>query len=162
MLSFNDMPAHSRVWIYQWDRELTDAEIGEIKQRAAMFLIDWTSHGNLMRASIDVLYHRFILVLADEAAAAASGCGVDKSVRFVQQLEQDYKVSLFDRMLTAYRDADGKIQTLKLHYFEQLVQDGKLNGQTVVFNNLVSTKAELEKNWEVPMHKSWHARMIPA
>lgn len=160
MISFSQMPDHARVWIYQSDRDLKDQEIDEIRRKAAMFLMDWSSHGNLMLATIDVLHNRFIVVTADEEEARASGCGIDKSVRFMQQIEKDYGLNLFDRLLVAYRGSDSRVQTVKLQVFEQLVEKGELNGDTIVFNNLVSTKAEMLAKWEVPMKKSWHARML--
>lgn len=154
------MPAHARVWIYQSDRDLKDIEIDEMRRKSAMFLMEWSSHGNLMLATVEFLYNRFIVVAADEDAARASGCGIDKSVRFIQQLEKDYGLNLFDRMLVAYRDADTRIQTVKLHVFEQMMEKGELNGETIVFNNLVGTKEEMQAKWEVPVKKSWHARML--
>jgi len=160
MLSFSEMPNHSKAWIYQSDRNLTDIEIAEIKKKSAMFLLDWSSHGNQMMATIDVLYNRFIVVLVDEEAASASGCGIDKSVRFVQQLEKDYLLNLFDRLLVTFRDENNIIRGTKLQEFEQLVEKGAFNGETIVFNNLVATKEEMLSKWEVPMKKSWHARML--
>lgn len=156
------MPLHSRVWIYQSDREIKDLEVNEIRRKAAMFLMEWTSHGNVMKATIDVIYNRFLVVAVDESAASASGCGIDKSVKFMQQLEQDYAVNLFDRMLVLYRDADSRIVQTKLYTFEQMMEKGELNGDTVVFNNLISTKEDMLSKWEVPVKKSWHSRMIPA
>ena len=160
MVTFAQMPAHSRVWIYQSDREIKDIEIDEIRRKAAMFLMEWSSHGNLMLATIDVVHNRFIVVCADEEEARASGCGIDKSVRFLQQLEKDYVLNLFDRMLVAYRDTDSRIKTVKLQVFEQLMENGELNGETIVFNNLVGTKEEMLAKWEVPVKQSWHARML--
>ncbi|HTF06394.1 MAG TPA: ABC transporter ATPase [Bacteroidia bacterium] len=162
MLTFNDMPLHSRAWVYQSDRVITDLEVNEIRRKAAMFLMEWTSHGNVMRATIDVLYNRFLVVLVDEKEASASGCGIDKSVKFMQQLESDYSLNLFDRMLVLYRNPDSVIQTTKLYTFEQMMEKGELTADTIVFNNLISTKADMQTMWEVPVKKSWHARMIPA
>lgn len=162
MLTYNDMPLHSRVWIYQSNREIKDLEVNEIRRKAAMFLMEWTSHGNVMKATIDVLYNRFLVVAVDETAASASGCGIDKSVKFMQQLEQDYGLNLFDRMLVSYRGNDSIIQTTKLYTFEQMMEKGELNADTIVFNNLIATKEDMQTKWEVPVKKSWHARMIPA
>ncbi|GAB4136979.1 MAG: hypothetical protein Fur0041_11600 [Bacteroidia bacterium] len=161
ILRFNDMPDHSRVWIYQSDKDITDLQAEEIRRKAAMFLLDWTSHGNVMKASIDVLYNRFIVVAVDESHASASGCGIDKSVRFMQQIEQDYGLNLFDRLLVAYRDAEHKIKTVKLQEFEQMMEHGSINAQTIVFNNMQSTKKDMLQHWEVPASASWHSRMIP-
>ncbi len=162
MLTYFEMPLHSRAWIYQSERELTDVEINEIKRKAAMFLMEWTSHGNVMRATVDVLYNRFLVVLVDENAASASGCGIDKSVKFMQQMEKDYSINLFDRMLVSYRNPDSTIQSTKLYTFEQMMEKGELSGETIVFNNLISTKEDMLSKWEVPVKLSWHSRMIPA
>jgi hypothetical protein len=80
----------------------------------------------------------------------------------MQQLEQDYRINLFDRMLVAYRDTETKIHTVKLYHFEQMMERGELTGENVIFNNLISDKTEFLSKWEVPVKNSWHARMIPA
>ena len=36
-----------------------------------------------------------------------------------------------------------------------------INPETLYFNNLVATKAELENNWIVPVKESWIASKIP-
>jgi uncharacterized membrane protein len=162
MITFAQMPSHSRVWIYQSDKEIKDLQVDEIRRKSAMFLLEWSSHGDLMLATVEVLHNRFIVVSADEDQTRASGCGIDKSVRFIQQLEKDYGINLFDRMLVAYRDTDTRIQTVKLQEFEQLVENGTVTSETIVFNNLVGTKEEMQTKWEVPLKKSWHSRMLPA
>ena len=44
--------------------------------------------------------------------------------------------------------------------FEKLIAEGKVTDHTVVFNNMVTTLAELNVNWEVPMKDSWHAKVF--
>jgi hypothetical protein len=46
--------------------------------------------------------------------------------------------------------------------FEELLHAGALNENTIVFNNLITNKAELDHAWEVPMEKSWHKVMLAA
>ncbi|MSP69426.1 MAG: ABC transporter ATPase [Bacteroidetes bacterium] len=160
MVTFNEMPNRSKVWIYQSDRNFTAFEIDEIRKKAALFLLDWSSHGNMMLATIDIVYNRFLIVLVDEETASASGCGIDKSVRFIQQIEKDYLINLFDRLLVTFRDEHGVIRGTKLQEFEQLVEKGALNADTIVFNNLLGTKEEMSTKWEVAIKNSWHARML--
>jgi hypothetical protein len=71
-------------------------------------------------------------------------------------------VDFFDRMLVAYRDNDSRIRTVKLHIFEAMIEKGELNSDTIVFNNLISAKGEMEDRWEVPVKKSWHSRILTA
>lgn len=152
MISFKDMPPHSRVWIYQSTREFTSAETELIRQKSDAFVSQWTSHDQLMKACVELLHNRFLVVCVDEKTAPASGCGIDKSVKFIQQLEKDLSVSLLDRMNVAYRK-EGKI-------FSSPMAQLKLSPEMIVFNNLVATKEDFEKNWEVPAEKSWHKKLI--
>ena len=156
---YSKMPVHSRIWIYQANREFSAKELEEIKITSDLFIEQWTSHNNRMNACIEILYHRFIVIVADETTAPASGCGIDKSVHFIQQLEKEYSVSLFDRMQVAYKK-ENVIQSCSLQQFEQLIAEGNINENTIVFNNLITTKQEMETAWEVPLKNSWHAKLI--
>lgn len=152
MIAFKDLPPHSRVWIYQSDREFSSSEAELIKNKSEEFVTQWTSHDQLMKASIEIFHNRFIVVCVDEKTAPASGCGIDKSVKFIQQLEKDFPVSLLDRMNVAYKK-EGKIHSSPISELKNL-------NDVTVFNNLIQTKEELEKNWEVPIEKSWHRQFL--
>lgn len=149
MTDFKDMPAHSRVWVYQSSRELSPAEIVLIKSKCRAFVSEWTSHNRLMHACIEIFHNRFIVVCVDEQTAPASGCGIDKSVRFILDLEKELGISLTDRMNVAFRTSNGAIGSCAL-------SELKFAEAMTVFNNLVQTKEELEKSWEVPIEQSWH------
>src|ERR1051325_2667329 len=152
MIEFKAMPPHSRVWIYQAERELTPAEAESIKRKAAHFIAGWTSHDQLMKASIEIFHTRFIVVCVDEKTAPASGCGIDKSIHFIIDLEKEFKISFTDRMNVAYRE-NGKILSCRLSELKNAKAE-------TVFNNLIQTKEELEKNWELPVGQSWHKQFI--
>jgi hypothetical protein len=151
---------HSRIWIYQSNKTLDTEVQGKIRDQAKVFLDAWTSHGSTMDAVIEILYNRFIVIAVDEQTAPASGCGVDKSVRFIQDLEKGYGITLLDRMQVAWEE-NGGVHGASLREFETLLNSGKLGGETLVFNNLVNTKEEMEKNWRIPLKSSWHARLMP-
>ncbi|MBI2271370.1 MAG: ABC transporter ATPase [Bacteroidetes bacterium] len=159
MKTVDQLPPHSRIWIYQSVRELTTTEVAEIKTNALSFLDQWTSHGNNMDAAIDVLYNRFVIIAVDEQTAPASGCGIDKSVRFIQDVEKQFNVSLLDRMHVAYKAGDS-IRSCSLSEFEKLINTRQVDENTIVFNNLVSTLAELKTNWQIPLKQSWHRQMF--
>ncbi len=167
MIKFKDMPLHSRIWIYQSIREFSENEITQLKTKAESFISDWTSHGKTMSACIEIFHNRFIIICVDETTASASGCGIDKSVKFIQQLEKEFNTSLLDRMNVAYRqtslnDEVGEGEIVLCHISELKNLFAFPEGQTgiTVFNNLVNTKEELEQNWEVPLEKSWQYEKI--
>ncbi|HEV7230883.1 MAG TPA: ABC transporter ATPase [Bacteroidia bacterium] len=153
------MPPHSRIWIYQSNRELTQAEEASILRQADGFMEEWTSHGSKMSAALEIRHHRFIIIALDEQTAPASGCGIDKSVRFIQNLEKEYGISLLNRMNVAWKDNE-RIQSATLTEFESLLKKGLLNGSVRVFNNLIETKELLESKWCVPASESWHSRLL--
>lgn len=161
IMSYKELPGDTRVWIYQSSRELSNAEAAEIKQKADDFADQWTAHGKAMRAVIELFYNRFIVVFADESQAMASGCSIDSSVRFIRQLEAEYNITLLDRLNIAYKEGD-KVQVVPMNKFREMIAQGQLNGDTIVFNNLVSTKAEFDKGWEVPAKESWHNQLLIA
>jgi len=173
MISFKEMPLHSRVWIYQSIREFSENEITQLKTKAEGFISEWTSHGKTMNACIEIFHNRFIIVCVDEKTTSASGCGIDKSVKFIQQLESDFggNTSLLDRMNVAYRRnahlparpgtdgndevGQGKIISCPISELKNVLTFPERQKGITVFNNLVNTKAALEQNWEVPLEKSW-------
>jgi hypothetical protein len=154
MKNFNELPQHSRVWIYQALKEFSEKELELIGNKSNEFLASWTSHENKMDAAIEVRYKRFVIIAVDEDSAPASGCGIDKSFKFIQDLEKQTGISLLDRMQIAYKTED-RIVTCSLQEFEKRYNTKQVNDHTIVFNNLVSTKGELASNWIIPLKESW-------
>src|SRR3954466_10284215 len=92
------MPSDSRIWIYQSNRTFSGQEISVIEERAKQFLETWTAHDNALRASFEIRYNHFLLIMIDKNYAQASGCSIDKSVHFIQSLEKEFNITLMDRM----------------------------------------------------------------
>ena len=88
LVDFNTLPEHSRVWIYQANRSFSEEELTEIKQKLDTFITNWTAHGADLNAGYDIRYKRFIILAVDQTSQSATGCSIDASVRFIQQLEQ--------------------------------------------------------------------------
>ena len=162
MTNYNNMPADSRVWVYQASRKLTEAEIISAKEKANLFIEEWTAHGAKLKACLEILHNVFLLMIVDEKQAMASGCSIDKSVHFIVDLENEMRMSFTNRMLFAYRDNSGEIQVVNKNEFERLVQSGIINDKTNVFNTLVKNKSELETDFEIPFEKSWHKNLVSA
>ena len=82
-MNFKNMPPHSRIWIYQSNKEFSPTEAEDIKKKSEDFVEQWTSHNQFMNACIEIFHNRFIVICVDEKTAPASGCGIDKSVKFI-------------------------------------------------------------------------------
>ena len=150
---------HSRVWIYQANRTLNPGEVEQIQQKLNRFTSEWLAHGHELLAYSEIRYNQFIILSVDEQQAGATGCSIDKSVQFMLELEKEFNINLFDRFQLAYRDGD-KIETINRENFQNLIHSGKIDAETIVFNNLVSTRKALATNWEVQMKDSWHASVF--
>jgi hypothetical protein len=153
------MPAHARVWVYKSAAALTAEQQALILARGAQFTADWAAHGAALDACVDVLYDHFVVLSVDEQQAMASGCSIDKSVRFVQELERLLGTSLTDRMVVLY-ESEGAIRMCRVPEVEGLIKQGELSSDTVVFDDLVGTKGDLDRRFRVPLKVSWMARWL--
>ena len=150
---------NSRVWVYQANRKLSDSEVNQVQKQVDDFTTLWTAHNNQLKAKGEVRYNRFIILIVDETQAGASGCSIDKSVRFIQNIEQQFGLHLLDRFNLAYREGE-EVLSAPRHDFENLLKQGAINSQTVVFNNMVQNLTELNNKWEVPFKDSWHMQLF--
>lgn len=157
---FDQLPTHSRIWIYPAERLFSANEKKEIEGTLHDFIDQWQAHGQNLKASFLLPYDHFIVIGLDENVQPATGCSIDASVHMIQQLEQHLKLTLLDKMNVCFRPHENQIEYLPLKDFRKLAKTPKVNPNTVVFNNLVVNKAEFEHHWEVPAHASWHARFI--
>lgn len=154
-----DFADDSRVWIYQGSRLFTIGEAMEIEDLLNRFAAGWLSHGDPVKGYAGLFFGQFIVLMADESATGVSGCSTDSSVRLIKQLEQTYRVNLFDRLQYAFV-IEGKLQLLPASQFEYAVTHHFLTTETLYFNNTVQTKKELETNWIIPVRESWLSKKI--
>jgi len=154
-----DFSPESRVWIYQANRLFTMGEALQVEDLLNTFVAAWQTHGTPVKGYANLFFGQFIVLMADETAAGVSGCSTDSSVRLVKEIEQIFKVSMFDRQLLAFIIKD-KVQLLPLPQLQYAVDNNFINADTIYFNNLVPTKAELENNWMVPVKNSWLAKKL--
>ena len=159
LVNFNILPEASKVWIYQCNRSFSEEEIKELESKLHVFLENWTAHGSDLQAGYKIVYKRFIVIGLNHQAGAATGCSIDASVHFIQQLEKDYQVDLLDKMNVSYKQGEF-IAYKTLSDFKKMAKDRAVSKNTIVFNNLVVNIAEFNENWEVPASDSWHSRFI--
>ena len=159
LVDFDKLPEESRVWIYQANRSFSKEELEEINSRLRTFLEAWTAHGKDLQAGYSFKYKRFIVIGLNQNLNNATGCSIDASVHFIQELERDYKVDLMDKMNVSFKVGE-HINIVKLNEFRAFAKSEKINAKTLVFNNMIATKRQLEEQWEVPAEQSWHKKFL--
>ncbi|HEV3222146.1 MAG TPA: hypothetical protein VGZ90_04670 [Puia sp.] len=154
-----EMDGSSRVWIYQSSRLFTISEVFQIEDKLTEFVGSWITHGTPVKGYGNLFFGQFIILMADETASGVSGCSTDSSVRLIKEMENIFKVQLFDRQLLAFFVKD-KVQLLPLSQLSFGAASGIILPDTLYFNNTVATKTELENNWIIPVKDSWLASRI--
>jgi hypothetical protein len=158
-IPFDELPGHSRVWIYQSNRKFSDEEIAEIEALTKEFIENWSAHGTSLAASFVTKYNRFIIIAVDQDVQQATGCSIDASVQFIQNLEAKYQVDLLDKMNVTFKVGE-HIAHKTLIDFKKMAKEKAVTANTIVFNNLVNTVEEWQDFWEVPANESWHNRFF--
>lgn len=156
---FNELPDSSRIWIYQANRILKDNELEYVSSKANYFIENWKRHGEDLKASFVINYHQFLILGVDEQFNSVSGCSIDSSVRFIKDLETALQVDFTDKLNVTFKEGD-VISLVQLSEFQEQVEQGKLSSETIVFNNMIQLKEELQTKWEVPVKDSWHNRFV--
>ncbi|MEP1490120.1 MAG: ABC transporter ATPase [Algibacter sp.] len=159
LVDFNTLPEESRVWIYQANRSFSEQEIEDIQSKLDVFITNWTAHGSDLEGGYQIKYKRFIVLGLNQNLNVATGCSIDASVHFIQQLEKDYNVDLMDKMNVSYKQGE-YIAYKTLLDFKKMAKDKAVSKNTIVFNNLVANVGEFNENWEVPASESWHSRFL--
>jgi hypothetical protein len=157
----SDFHPQSRVWMYQASRPLALSEALELEPLLEDFVANWKSHGAEVKAYGNLLFGRFVVLIADETQAGVSGCSTDSSVRFMKEVGERLGIDFFNRTNLAFYVKD-KIEVLPMNQLSYAVENGFINGETLYFNNLIQTKEELEQNWIIPVRSSWLAQRLPS
>jgi hypothetical protein len=158
------IPAHlhpqSKVWIYQGSRLFGMGEAFELEEMFEAFLKEWKCHGANVSGYGNLFYGQFIVLIADESVSEVGGCTIDRSIHFIKELEQKFKIELLNRQNLAFY-INEKVQILPLPQLKHAIENGFITGDTLYFNNVVSTKEELVNKWLIPVKQSWLGKKFP-
>lgn len=151
---FSQMPPNAKVWIYASDKIINSLQIETINQMAVPFIQNWTAHQNQLKAEFAVLYHCFLVFMVDEGFNEISGCGIDKSVKLVKEIEQATGLNFFNRL---------KIQTIenqniniysKTEIVEE-IENNTLLSNVKTFNNQITNKLQFDSEWIIDLENAW-------
>jgi hypothetical protein len=96
-LPIEQMPDHSRVWVYQANRPFSASETQAIENYLAPALTQWAAHGAGLNASFEIRFQQVIVIAVDETVNAASGCSIDASTRWFKEMGVELGIDFFDR-----------------------------------------------------------------
>jgi hypothetical protein len=152
-IPFNELSNEARIWIYQSDKVIPVEMQTEINDLTRAFLEEWTAHQQTLHASFTVLHNYFLILAVDENVNLASGCSIDKSVKFIEQLGKRLQIDFFNRMNVVYKQNDTVQLTSSKGFIETYQHNDTM--PTFIFNNLILTKKALAEHWLIPAEDSW-------
>lgn len=155
---YEQMPDSSRLWIYPASRNLTSEEVKSIGTQLQEFCNKWAAHGQELMCSWAIRHDRFILLLANEEHAGASGCSIDASTRLILDISSRTGVDLVDRR-PAFQTEKG-VDMIALSDLRRSFDSGVLTAESLVFNLRASTKGEWETSGIQPAAATWLKRYI--
>jgi hypothetical protein len=160
-IPFADLTDDARVWVYAANRPFSPSELHPLHEGLKSFVENWTAHNHDLKASFTILDGQFLVLAVDENTQNATGCSIDKSVHFLQIIEKEFGIELFNRMLVFYYAGEQLISSSRQD-FAVALQQGHVGPGTTVINTLVFTKKELNDKFRLPFRDSWHAKVFGA
>jgi hypothetical protein len=158
LTSFDTLPDHSRLWVFNTARPLTAEESTFLHTNLEAFLTQWAAHGSQLTAGYEILHDRFILLGVDDSMVGPSGCSIDAMTRFLVELERRSGLAIVDAPDVCYRDGQ-EIRCVDRIAFSRLASEGAVDNSTIVFDKTVTTVGALRAGaWERQARESWHAK----
>lgn len=142
-----------KVWTYLSAKALTAQECEQLLAEGKRFVESWTAHEMKLDATFQIHRNRILIVSVDETAHNASGCSIDKLLRFVKEIEKQFSTELLNRLLVAV-DGTSEIEVYKSAQLPELIANGKISASTPVYNTSITNEGEL-KNWIQPLSNTW-------
>ena len=135
--AFETLHQDSKVWIYAADRFLTEEESAKINIQLNEFTKQWTAHDKVLKGAGKILFNRFIILVADESHTNASGCSIDKSVHFIKNLETQFGLSLFDRLIIFYQSNE-EIRSFHFNDLIPKIGGGEISVTTKIYDTTIT------------------------
>ena len=148
-----------KIWIYTLSKQLSAEQEIELATRCQNFVSSWTAHDVSLDASYELYKHRLLIFKVDEANYNASGCSIDKQLRLVKELEEEFSVELLNRLLVAYETND-QINVAKNNRIAELLENGIITANTLVFDNTITDAEDLKTNWKKPLSQTYLAKYL--
>jgi hypothetical protein len=148
-----------KIWIYVLSAELSSEKLPEFLANCKTFVDSWTAHNQKLNASFELYKNRLLIMKVDESAYNASGCSIDKLVRFVQLQEKEFNIELLNRFLMAM-EVNYNLMIVHSSKIKELLSQQIINEHTPVFDTAV-TSSELLKDWKKPLKNTWLCKYLP-
>jgi hypothetical protein len=151
--SFDELPDHSRVWIYTSDRPFAMDEEILLQRSLENFIDTWSAHGKDLAASAKIEFSQIIIIALDEQQAMATGCSIDKQFQLIQAFEKQLGLNLLNRMIIPFLTKEG----IELRQMSDV--DSNMSKE-IILDNTIQRLSEFRTQWEKKAEESWMQRLF--
>jgi hypothetical protein len=153
-VNLDQMSDESKVWIYTANREITKDEQEQFTPMLEHFAEQWTAHKLNVKASVFFENDYLLVLMADESLNPVSGCSIDSSVHFVQELGNKMNIDFFNRQILLVEDNE----ELSLYNTEHLSELAEKDNCKVL-NSFVNNKKSYNNSLFIPFLQSPWSRI---
>lgn len=153
-IDYKILSSNAKVFLFPSSRKFYTNEIEELKNQLTQF----TKEFDEISIAFKISYNRFLLFFVDENIPFTIEQN-DDLVQFIQQLEEQYKITLLDRVNICFKQGEF-VQYQEMKKFRDLIKKRSVSKKTIVFNNFIQTKYDFENDWEIPLSESWLAYLF--
>jgi len=150
---------NQRIWIYTLSKELTTDQLADFKIKCYEFVNAWTAHDVKLDASYEFINNRILILKVNEDSYNASGCSIDKQLRFIKEQEQMLNIELLNRMLVAY-EQNSELFIIHQSKIKELLLSGDITKDTLIYDNTITSSNSLSLAWKLPLYKTWLSKYV--
>jgi len=151
LVEYKTLSKTSKVFIYPSRRKLYKDELPVFKEKLESFLNNFIG----INSFYEIRYQRFIIIIISEDTSLSIEQN-NELVAFVISLENEFKVSLLDKVNVCFKQGE-YVQLKEIPEFKKLIKNKGVSKKTIVFDNLINSKEEYDNSWEIPIENSWIA-----
>lgn len=156
-IDFESLKANSKIYLYPSNKKFHPEMLASIETLVKEFIENWsTTHA--IEVAHKISYQRFIIIGIQEGTSP-SVAQLDELVSFIFKLQMEFDIELLDKLNVCFKQGQ-YTQYKDVKEFKKLIKSKSVTPKTIVFNNLINTKEELDHDWELPAADTWYSRMF--
>ncbi len=159
LVPFQNLPDHARVWVFPILENIDSEKAISLEKDLNDFVNEWTSHNMALQGSAKVLDDKLAIISVDESNHGASGCSIDKLMRFIQNLEGEYQINLLNKTMILVKK-DKELKALALNEIKLALASGYLKPTDHYYDILVDNIGKLKSELLKQLDEGWISKRL--
>jgi hypothetical protein len=155
MQELSSFPEDSKVWIFPLFAAVDAERRGRLLATVSDFVRQWTAHGTAVRGAATIVEDRVLIIVAD-AAAAPSGCSIDRLFAMLEVAGNQIGASLLDSSRLLFRTSAGEWVEVQRGEIRNAVETSRIAADSQLVDTSVSSLADVRSGaWLRPAIESF-------